>query len=95
MRVLILVLFMSMVACGKKSDGAADAVTCVPYTSQYMVTYPDGVERKSSVATCSDGDYKVTSDDQAAPESFSADRVIIKLYDAQTGVPYHTTFSNQ
>lgn len=93
MRILTLFLALILGGCAKGKD--ADSVACTSYSSPYMVTFPDSTDRKSDIALCSDGQYKVTSLDPGDPESFETGEVTVRLHDPQTGTPYYTQFAEQ
>ena len=56
MKTLIIVLALTLAACGKPSDGQSPvaALSCSPMGT-FQVLYPDGVTRASDVEQCSDG----------------------------------------
>jgi len=95
MRLLIIALMLSIVGCGQESDSGSN---CKTYISPYEVEFPDNSIRKSDVSACQ-YPFGLTllkaTDLSQGRESFTAQKLTIRLIDVYTSSPYLTTFADQ
>lgn len=53
MRTILIVGLLTLAACAKKHPDVGDpAPVCVPVAGAEMITYDDGIQRKSDVTVC-------------------------------------------